>query len=60
LALHHRALGWDVLKAPVNVALAIPYVGAKLSAGIAGRLGAKRLSRFLGSCQILLETAVGR
>ena len=60
LALHYRALGWDVLKAPVNVVLAIPYVGTKLSAGIAGRLGAKRLSRFLGSRQILLETAVGR
>jgi Family of unknown function (DUF6635) len=60
LALHRKALGWDVLRAPVNVALAVPYIGAKLTAGIAGRLGAKRVSRFLASRRILLETAVGR
>jgi hypothetical protein len=60
LALHTKALGWDVLRAPVNVALAVPYIGAKLTAGIAGRLGAKRVSRFLASRRILLETAVGR
>jgi hypothetical protein len=60
LALHRTALGWDILKAPVNVALAVPYIGAKLTAGIAGRLRAKRVSRFLASRRILLETAVGR
>ena len=60
LAIHRKALGWDVLKAPANVALAVPYIGTKLAAGIAGRLGAKRLSRFFGSRRILLETAVGR
>jgi hypothetical protein len=60
LALHRKALGWDVLRAPANVALAVPYIGTKLAAGLAGRLGAKRISRFLGSRRILLETAVGR
>jgi hypothetical protein len=60
LAVHRKALGWDVLRAPVNVALAVPYIGAKLTAGMAGRLGAKRVSRFLASRRILLETAVGR
>jgi Family of unknown function (DUF6635) len=60
LLLHRKALGWDVLRAPVNVALAVPYIGAKLIAGIAGRLGAERLSRFLGSRRILLDTASGR
>jgi hypothetical protein len=60
LTLHRKALGWDVLKAPANVALAVPYIGTKLAAGLAGRLGAKRISRFLGSRRILLETAVGR
>jgi hypothetical protein len=60
LALHRKALGWDVLRAPVNVALAVPYIGAKLTAGIARGVGAKRLSRFLASRRILLETAVGR
>jgi hypothetical protein len=60
LALHRKAVGWDVLRAPVNVALAVPYMGAKLTAGLAGRLGAKRVSRFLGSRRILLETAVSQ
>jgi hypothetical protein len=60
LALHRKAVGWDVLRAPVNVALAVPYIGAKLTASVAGRVGAKRLSRFLASRRILLETAVGR
>src|SRR6266567_3091692 len=60
LALHRKALGWDVLRAPANVALAVPYISTKLTAGIAGRLGAKRVSRFLASRRILLETAVGR
>ena len=60
LALHRKALGWDVPRAPVNVALAVPYIGAKLTAAIARGVGAKRLSRFLASRRILLETAVGR
>jgi len=60
LALHRKALGWDVIRAPVNVALAVPYIGAKLTAAIARGLGAKRLSRFLASRRMLLETAVGR
>src|SRR5260370_42581716 len=33
---------------------------AKLTAGIARGVGAKRLSRFMASRRILLETAVGR
>ena len=59
LAMHRKALGWDVLKAPLNIALAVPYIGAQLTARIAGRLGAKRLSAAIASRPILLETAVG-
>jgi len=32
LALHRKALGWDVIRAPLNIALAVPYIGAKLTA----------------------------
>jgi hypothetical protein len=60
LALHRCALGWDLVKAPVNIALALPYFVAQLTARIARRLGAKRLAAYLGSRRILLETAVGR
>jgi hypothetical protein len=60
LALHRKALGWDLIKAPVNIALAVPYIGAQLTARIAGRLGAERLSRYLAARPILLKTAVAR
>jgi hypothetical protein len=60
LALHRNALGWDLLKAPANIALAVPYFGAQLSARIARRLGAQRLSRYLATRPILLKTAVAR
>jgi hypothetical protein len=60
LALHRKALGWDLLKAPANIALAVPYIGAQLTARIAGRLGAARLSRTLAARPILLKTAVAR
>jgi hypothetical protein len=60
LALHRKALGWDLLKAPANIALAVPYFSAQLTARIAGRLGAKRLSRYLAARPILFKTAVAR
>ena len=60
LVLHRKALGWDLLKAPANIALALPYIGAQLTARITGRLGAERLSRYLATRPILLKTAVAR
>jgi hypothetical protein len=60
LALHRKALGWDLLKAPANMALAVPYIGAQLTARIAARFGAARLSRYLAARPILLKTAVAR
>ena len=60
LALHRKALGWDLLKAPANIALAVPYIGAQLTARAAGQLGAERLSRYLAARPILLKTAVAR
>lgn len=38
--LHRHAVGWDMLKAPANVALAVPQIGLKLAAGAARGLGA--------------------
>jgi hypothetical protein len=60
LALHRKALGWDVLRMPANVVLAVPHVGVQLSARAARVLRARRTSSYLASRQILLETAVGR
>ncbi len=60
LALHRAALGWDILRMPVNLTLAGPELGLRLAAGAAARLGARRLGRRLGTVHLLLPTAVAR
>lgn len=57
--LHRRALGWDLLKAPANVALAVPQVLLKLGAGTARRLDRAATARALDR-DLFLETAVAR
>jgi hypothetical protein len=59
LRLHRAALGWDVLKAPVNLTLAAPQVGMRLGAALAHRVGAHRVAKGLRR-SILLETEVAR
>src|SRR6266699_7183118 len=49
LALHRNALGWDVLRAPLNIVLAVPYIGVKLAAVTARARGTKRLSAYRAS-----------
>ena len=58
LALHRHALGWDLIKAPVNLALAVPQVSLKLAAATVGRLGALAAGRRLGGVNLLLKTRV--
>jgi hypothetical protein len=58
--LHRAALGWDVVRAPANLVLAGPQAGLKAVAAIAGALGAARVGEALGSCDLLLKTAVAR
>jgi hypothetical protein len=57
--LHRRALGWDLLKAPANVALSVPQILLRLGSGAARRLGSKRAAQALDR-DIFLETAVAR
>ncbi len=59
LVLHRVALGWDILKAPLNLSLALPQILLHLAAAIARRLGAIRLATKLHR-SILLRTAVAR
>jgi len=58
--LHGHAVGWDLLKAPANVALSIPQIGLKLSAAAARRLGARKTAEALGKRSLFLDTAVAR
>ena len=57
--LHAHAVGWDLLKAPANVALAVPQVLMKLGAGAARRLDRAGVAKALDR-DIFLETAVAR
>jgi len=59
-SIHKRALGWDIIKAPVNLALAVPNVGLKLAAAGAKSVGAHRASAWLASRKLLMDTAVGQ
>jgi hypothetical protein len=59
-ALHRKALGWDVLRAPANLVLAVPYAGAKLAAAGLGAVGARRAAGRLRSLRLLLQTDVGQ
>jgi hypothetical protein len=59
LSLHRAALGWDVLKAPLNVSLALPQIALHAGAFLARSAGAARLAATLHRT-ILLRTAVSR
>jgi hypothetical protein len=60
LALHRKALGWDVIRAPLNIGLAVPNFAVKVGAAAAHAARAKRLAVYLESRRILLDTALGR
>ena len=59
-ALHRRAVGWDLLRAPVNVALAVPQVLTLLGSALARWARWHRTADWLGSRHLLLTTDVAR
>lgn len=60
LRLHRRALGLDLLRAPANVTLVVPYLAMQLAALALGRLGARRAAGWLRGRRLFLETDVAR
>jgi hypothetical protein len=60
VALHRRALGWDLLRAPANLFLAGPALGTKLLAWAARRGGMKGVAAWFAGRRLLLETEVAR
>src|SRR4028119_2318126 len=60
LSMHRKAIGWDMLKAPANIALAVPQIATTLAAAGAKAMGADRASAYLGSRKLVLETEVGK
>ena len=60
LSMHRKAIGWDMLKAPANIALAVPQLATKLAASGAKAAGADRVSEYLGSRKLVFDTEVGQ
>lgn len=60
LALHRDALGWDLARAPLNVALSPVFLVIKLVAGLLTLLGARRAGMWLADRQIFLKSDVAR
>ena len=60
LRLHRRALGWDLLRSPANLALAAPHLAARVSAGLVRRAGLAPAAAWLDSRRYFLQTDVAR
>lgn len=60
LRLHGGALGWDLLRAPLNVALAPVFLLTRLAGLLCRLAGLRRVAAWLGRRRILLPTSVAR
>jgi hypothetical protein len=58
--LHRRAVGWDMLRAPANIALIPPQLALYAGGALASRLGARRAGHWLASRRVLMRTDVDR
>ena len=60
LRLHRRALGWDLVRSPANLALAAPHLAARVSAGLARRSGLAPAADLLDRQRYFLQTDVAK
>ncbi|PWR22503.1 DUF6635 family protein [Zavarzinia aquatilis] len=60
LALHRRALGWDLARAPANLLLSVPQLGLRLAGGGLARAGARRAGARIAGLDLLYRTDVAR
>lgn len=58
--LHRKAAGWDVVRAPVNLALAVPHVLIKLGALGSRAAGARHLASRLDRTNLFFASDVAR
>ena len=58
--LHRHALGWDLVRAPVNLVLGGVTGMARLGGAAARAVGARRIGNRLGRFDVMLDTDVGR
>ncbi|MBU3028545.1 DUF6635 family protein [Paracoccus marinaquae] len=60
LRLHREALGFDLLRAPVNVALAPVFLLSRLGAWLCGKAGLSGAARWLSARRIFLTSDLAR
>ncbi|TBN39547.1 hypothetical protein EYE42_10595 [Paracoccus subflavus] len=60
LRLHRAALGWDLLRAPVNVMLSPVFLLTRLAGWLLSRLGATRAGAWLSARRVFLPSDMGR
>ncbi|MDB6182023.1 DUF6635 family protein [Paracoccus fistulariae] len=60
LLLHRTALGWDLLRAPLNVMLSPVFLLTRLLAALLGWLGARRAAGWLARRRIFLTSDMSR
>jgi hypothetical protein len=60
ISLHRAAIGWDIARAPLNLAMAAPQVGLLLASHAARKLGAPRVAAQIGSKRLVVHTAVAK
>lgn len=58
--LHRHAIGYDLVKAPANIALLPPQLVLQLSGIAADKVGARRAGHWLKTRRLLLRTSVDR
>ena len=60
LRLHRRALGRDLVRAPANVLLMLPYLSVQAGGAVLHRLGARQAARRLTRRRLFFDTDVSR
>ncbi len=60
LRLHRESIGWDLLRAPANVALSPVYIASRLIAIALRRVGLRKWGDWLAARRILLPTRAAR
>jgi hypothetical protein len=60
LRIHAKAVGWDVVRAPLNLALAVPYLAVRAAAAGARQAGWAGVARRLGGLALQVPSDVAR
>lgn len=60
LELNRRALGWDLVRAPTNISLAVPELARRGAVRVARAAGARRVAATIERRRLVLDTDVAR